>query len=527
MNKVFLAVGHRQVEEFIQNKLKGQFVFVGTTVYREGILKGVAQNDADIVVIRETLEGTQNITDIIYDLRTTRPNARIVFIAGKREPGDALLSALVSYGIYDILTGDKINVLDIINLIKKPNKFGDVSHYQPKAIVDEKTNQKIFDLPTKVIEKVIEKEIYVDKTEEPKQSIPIINSTEEKIKNKKNIKDIKPEIKNEVKPTEVKEKQKIPLKPDIQISKKQEPSKKLQNTKKEVKKVEEVSQKRYLPFNRKEPEVIPKSIKQKIITFVGSKHGVGNSQLAFNTALKLSKNFKTIYIELDDNGSSIDYIFQLGEFDRGIDKALKGIEEGNYEAVEKSILSTENIVAKTSRDNLMLRNYKKFPKKLDYMFFSQEYVTKNNKREKMDFNLIKDLCIYLMIEKGYDFIVLDAKSDIYNKMTEIALKYGTKIFMTITQDVSTIGSSIAKLSSFNKNRINTKDKLYYIVNKFENAELSQKDIAEWIQSEVSVLFPNLNKEFINANYVGLPILLYSKNKSFHEAFKQIEKIIFQ
>src|SRR5690242_17480371 len=108
MEKVLLAIGHRQVEDFIKAKSNGEYAIVGTTVYRGGIIKAIKENKPDVIVLFESLKGNENISDIIYEIRANYKNVRIIFGSNKREPGDVLLATIVGYGIYDILYGEKI-----------------------------------------------------------------------------------------------------------------------------------------------------------------------------------------------------------------------------------------------------------------------------------------------------------------------------------------------------------------------------------------------------------------------------------
>lgn len=525
MQKIFLAIGHRQVEDYIKGNLQREFNFVGETVYREGILKGLTQCNPDILIVRETLEGSSNITEIIYNVRTSFPDIRIIFIAGKRDPGDVLLATLVGYGIWDILTGEKINVKDIINLVRTPNQFINVMHLQPKTTVDERTNKKIFEAPTPVVEKVyIEKQAPV-----PSERLNMDKKSEDEI-----------EVRVEQKEEPVIEAVQETKSTTITEPRKETPKVfEVETVKQPVKQPEpqKENQKRPL-FGRKEKSYednfIGKSTKQQIVAFLGSKPGVGNTHVALNTALRLAqRGFKTIYIELNDTGTTIGYVYQIGEYYYGIDTALKAIEEGDYEKVDKALVTTNNLVKNTPKENLMLKNYKKLPDKLDFMFFSEQHIQKkNNKENDVDYSLIKDLCMYLTFQKEYDFIILDAPSKVDNKLTEIAMAYATKIFCTITQDVCSISSNITQLTELSKNRINIKDKIYYILNKYENAILTPKDVEDWVSENVgfkiniNAYVPNLNKEFIEANYVGLPMLLCTKNRDFVKAFSEIEKTIF-
>lgn len=629
MEKVLLAVGHRQVEDYINAKAKGEYTIVGTTVYREGVLKAIKENKPDVIVLFESLKGNENISEIIYEIRANYKNVRIIFGSNKREPGDVLLATIVGYGIYDILYGEKINANEIIRLIKDKNEFTDVFHLRPKTTVDEKTNKKLYDVPTKVVERPVIKEIYLDKTNPFDESIEdnkieaskekdfsleevidknssseevvekisedeIINLDEEKIPDEyeiinleesesfekgnsldDEIFNLEEDKKELIEEPVMEKKQNLDEKSEEQVKKLTENLKgikedkvekvgffarligtskdnKKENDVKDVPEVEkivsepEVSEPKIpepviVPIPQvetiiPEPKIIketviketimPVHMKQKILTFLGSEQGVGNSQIAFNTALHLARSgFRTMYIDFKETGSTAEYLYQLGTFEKGLDIALRGMENKNYTQIENSIISMSSIISNTPKSSMMLKNYKQFPDLLDLLFYSEDYVTRKEK-ERINSTFLKDLFMYFIIQKNYDFIVLDAPSDLKNEFTEISMAYSTKIFLTLTQDVSHIGGWLRKMPELTK-RINLDKKIYYIINKYEKAELNQRDISEWMKVDIPITIPSLNKDFINANYIGLPVLLYSKNKELKKAFASIEKIIFE
>ena len=630
MEKVLLAVGHRQVEDYINAKAKGVYTIVGTTVYRGGVLKAIKENKPDVIVLFESLKGNENISDIIYEIRANYKNVRIIFGSNKREPGDVLLATIVGYGIYDILYGEKINANEIIRLIKEKNEFTDVFHLRPKTTVDEKTNKKLYDAPTKVVERQVIKEIYLDKTNplndsmedneieaSKEKDIPSEEQINDKNLNSEggiekisedeiiNLDEIKSPSGDEIINLEEKEdfgkgnshedeifnledekkelieepvrekKQNLDEKSEEQVKKLTENLKDIKeekvgkvgffarlmgaskDNKKENVEMDIPEDKKVIPepevSEPKTPEpvivptpqvemiipepkiiketviketIMPVHMKQKILTFLGSEQGVGNSQIAFNTALQLARSgFRTMYIDFKETGSTAEYLYQLGTFEKGLDIALRGMENKNYTQIENSIISMSSIISNTPKSSMMLKNYKQFPDLLDLLFYSEDYVTRKEK-EMIHSTFLKDLFMYFIIQKNYDFIVLDAPSDLKNEFTEISLAYSTKIFLTLTQDVSHIGGWLRKMPELTK-RINLDKKIYYIINKYEKAELNQRDISEWMKVDIPITIPSLNKDFINANYIGLPVLLYSKNKELKKAFASIEKIIFE
>lgn len=518
MEKILLAVGFRQLEDFLEKQLKKEYIFVGTTVYREGIIRAIGQKNPDVVIIRETLDGNENILSIIYEIRTKFPKIRVVFIAGKREPGDALLATLVNYGIYDILQGEKIRAQEVVALIRKPNEYKNVQHLQPVPMLDEKRNEVLFQAPSTVIqEREVIKEIYIEKN----THVPV-----EKQPSEKPLKTKKEAI---VSPTVVEED--IPVKEEVMAKAKSEKNdKSVEKVQQEVSK--EGAKKSFLDKLKSKSEISPSlgqnmtsTTKQKIITFMGSKSGVGNSSLAFNTALSLAqKGLKTIYLEFNDKTPAVSYWYELGFVEDGIDSALVALEHNNFEKVEDAIVKSAEL---KKSESLMQKNYRKFPNSLDFMFYSNKFLTRENDQleQKVDMGLSKELFLYLMFQLDYDFIILDVPSDIHHPVTSNALIYSNKVFMTLTQDVSTIGYSIYKMNELNKSGVNISKKLFYLINKFEKADLSLKEIEEWIEVDNMTTIPMLNKEFVNANFLGLPVSLYSKNSGLKTGLQKIEKLI--
>lgn len=474
MKRILLAVGYRPLEEFLQEQLKNEYEFVGVTVYREGIIKLIEQKKPDIVIIRETLEGKENLLNIVYQIKVQYPQVRIIFIAGKRAPGDSLLATLVSYSVYDILYGETINVYDLIELIRKPNQFKDVKHLQPVPLFDEKTNTVIFEAPEPIIkEKEVIKEIYVGSN----NNVEVKNNSKKDSKNND-----KSDNKN------INKEDKIPFTP------------------------------KYYNTN---------GLKQQIINFIGSKSGVGNTSVAINTAVMLAEQgFKVLFIELDDNFPTVSYWYDITKISEGIDTAISYIISQKFDKILNSVIKIEDIKRK---DTPMKKVYEKFPDKLHFLFFSQNY-TILNKKINMDYieqtNNMKDLYFYFLTQGGYDFIIIDSKADIKRNDVINSIIYSNKLVFTVTQDVSSIGYMLFSINELEKKGINVKDKCIYVLNKYENALLTYEDIIEWIKIDELTTIPNDNKEFINANYMGLPTVINTKNKLIKDSFKKlVTKII--
>lgn len=535
MEKVLLAVGFRQLEDYIQQKLKAEFKFVGVTVYREGIIRSIGQTTPNTVVIRETLEGKENILSIVYEIRTKFPKVRVIFVAGKREPGDALLATLASYGVYDILYGEKIPTNEIIRLLRHPNEYKDIQHLLPKPVLDERNNKVLFESPNiqtveiEVVKEVV-KEVYIDngnESEDPnlaKETVPqpIITPPATTVVVPKEVQIPEPVVITKENPKPVEENPTL-------VEPKPEPKAEPKVTHEPKKQQEESKGGLFNKFfggrgERQIQETLSGAGKQKIISFMGSKTGVGNTSVALNLAVQLAqKKNRVIFIELNDRTPAVNYWYELGQATDGIDTALKAIEQNNFEKINKAIISTAVMMEK---DSDLKKNYKKFPEKLDFMFFSNHYLTRRESDDiHVDLSLTKDMYLYLLFQMGYDYIILDVASDLSNEATMNSLVYSNKTVITVTQDVSAIGNAVYMLNELSKNGIQLAKKLHFIINRYEKAELDVKEVMEWIGVEDLLTLPCFNKEFIDANFVGLPVTVYTKNSQIKQAFQRIEKTI--
>lgn len=554
MKKILLAIGFRQLEEYLQKHLKNEFKFVGGTVYREGVIRSIGQQNPDIVVIRETLEGKENILSIVYEIRSKFPKIRVVFIGGKRDPGDVLLATLVSYGVYDILHGDRIPAQDVVALIREANEYRDVQHLQPKPIFDERKNKVLFespDLPTvvqgpeKVIEKVIEKVVYIDGSkgndDESSKTTPVEETpaktdvpdlVKEDPKETAVVEEVKPpiaEVEKDTAPAPELKGDPNPIEPSSeQPDEKPKQEKKSQKTQR--KEAEEGKSGGIFSnwFNgggkAEKAETVTVNGKQKILTFMGAKSGLGNSTIALNAAVQLAqRKNRVIYIEMNDKTPSVNYWYELGHLEDGIDTALKSLEVNNIEKIKRAIIHSTDLA---KQESTMQKNYKKFPATLDFMFFSNHYLTRTEEdTELLDMSLTKDLYLFLLFQMEYDYIILDVPSDLRNVATLNALVYSNKTFLTITQDVSSIGNALYLMNELTKRSVDMQKKTQFIVNRYEKAELDVQEIIDWIKVEDLITVPCSNKDFIDANFIGLPITLYSKNTHIKSAFQKLEKKI--
>ena len=708
MYKICLAIGYNELEEYIkkmqpmmEKKFGDTVQFVGVCVYREAVMQVVKEYHPDILVLREGLQGSLSLTDLVYQIKVISPSTRIVFIAGDRKPGDAFLATLVQYGVYDILVGSSVNVKDILKLITFPNGFADVANYMPKLSVDETTNKQLYESPdVELLSKHAENEIEDENnlpvkplhdvqkpleepkqkpvTPEPKAELQVDMKKKPVAEEKTETESIKEPVKEEpvskptkkpsrkprlfekktekeqpIVPTQNEDtpsnpepplvKQSKPIAPTPEPVKKEDSGIALNMSKPAIQKpvepvkeepseptpipvhnasVEPVAQPVATPvaptqapvtpmpsvqpvqsqqvptynmgqqvppyYEQPQQQTIPpypqpmmqgvpmgqpvsheqglnqgipvydtssyiprqtqpapqeskkglfgkkstqKTVSQQILTFMGGRHGCGNSQTAFHVSLNLADTgYRVLYVDLNDTFSSIESVYQMGFDDIGLDMALYALERGDYPHIKTCISSPSISMEITEKDDDLYKTYAKLPNSLEMLFFSQKEM---NKTSKYTYNpeLLKELDMFLLMNFGYDFIILDAPSNIHNKLTETALIYCNKIFFTLTQDKPDLYYYIHNMNELNRKKIAYFDKCHYIVNKYQNTKVKTTDIKELITENLKfnsfnmITLPNISADMINSNFNGIPVTWTTKDKSYMKGIQEITSII--
>lgn len=631
MVKIYFALGHQDLENYIKSskpllekKIGDTVQFTGAAIYREGIIKNIENNPPDILLLREGLTGTTNISDIVYQIRMKFPSIRIIFIAGDRNAGDPLLSTLVNYGIYDILVGNRVNAKDLLRKICKANTLADVSFLVQKVTVDEATNQQSFEVPG--VDLVKENQIRNDKDSANVKLMADDKAAHDLLDNlvkeqeKEDTKDVMTESIHSAREAELMndfgfessesqsyleqarmEEEKIhsqnlqqqqveepimppvtpimpvqPIKPIHQETPMVKPLKPLSLDKEPQPNVSfeqptpqvhidmpmnkdynfaenlrpspqqyEEKNKEYLTrevqtvqgneiFNAqvlKESSKYSEQFSQKIITFVGGNRGVGNTQLAFNTALNIAMSGKkTLYIDTNPVYCYSDALYQLSYENMGLNTALKALETGNLLEIERAIATTSKLMSFVSNNSNLSKLYDKFPSNFDFLTFSQEHITKKNVL-KVDNRYFNQLIEYLITKLHYEMIVIDAVCDIYNDLTILAILNSHKIFATISQDYSVLTNYINMMRYLDREAIEFRSKVVFILNKFQKHPITAKTVYALMENNLQmkafqmITLPDIYIDFLTANSSNLPIMWTTKNKVFIKGMQEIVKNI--
>lgn len=525
MQKVLFGIQLRQAEQYIEDALNekypGQYSFVGSAVHKGALAEKLASTTPDIVIIREGLPGPEDLFSLVCKLKRMYPSTRFVFIAGDRVPGDRYLQKLAGYGIYDISYGQKPNINKIIQMVVNPSSFEYGSQFLMSAEELPEGFDNEQDLPVNVEDdKVV---AIIREVEKQPDNRKAGNTGNIVLANGKNGEDYSTELGNLHDENEALRRQLN----DIQKS---------LNNKNNLPRVEGTNTLAPKPPkqtglremlrnpNAYEPKY---SGKDKIITFFGAKNGIGTTTVAYNVALELAYRRKNVlYIELNDVNPMIAYwydVYSSLALNNGIDKAILGFETGINKDIDESLITREELI--TNSNPTLAENFKKFPKTLDYLFFSAEYIEAKNK-PIISSNSFSQVLLYFMQQVNYNYLILDVNTRIDQSLIETALTFSNKNYIVISQEFSSIGYYQRffeilrrKGMDFSKKEDGKKDlsdKNAFVLNRYvPKARFNMKAIKDWLDNpnEIFIVADN-SKDISDLSFDCVPIIKNTSSKDF-------------
>lgn len=277
------------------------------------------------------------------------------------------------------------------------------------------------------------------------------------------------------------------------------------------------------------------TMSRNVLSFLGCKSGVGTTTVAFNTAVSLaSSGQKVLYVELNKEFSAVSYAYKLGFYDSGIDIAMTQMQENNYENISKNIISLKEVQSNTSNDEIMYKNYKKMPQSLEYLFFSGRYYSGEKKYYEKSF---KDLMVFILMKLDYDYVIFDINMEtkmmeseedsIIDNITDTILKFSSKIYFVITQDIASVGGCIQTRKLMKKSSIPVNE-FRFVLNRYDSkAKLTKRGLEDWLKVDINLVLPDKHREVIDSNYLGLPLVLYTKDKEISRFYKMMELDILE
>lgn len=564
--RILFAIGNRNAEEYLEKLLKKRnedralndepkkiYEFVGSAVHKDNIVNLIKTKGPDVLILREGFEGFKNIppgsqtkeVPEIYEfaksLKRGFPNLRIVFLAGQREIGDANLGNLVAYNIYDLLVGSSLNIKDVADLIDNPRDFKQASIYLPTNgdLIEDFEAETKKEEDSLVIDKkeflvVEEKEVPIE-NKTVKESLPVApggdvvvaidkqQGNQDSLMNKlmsgaKNVKDNAKNVIDSNKSNMV----------NKQINSNEvRPEKKQSNN--------------FLgrdSFARPNQRLRPGRNtniymgKDKIITFYGSKNGVGTSLISFSIAMELAlRKNRVLYIEYNDMNPTIAY--WLGAYDAisyedGIDKAVLGYETNSLKDVNEAIITMQSLV-RSGGDFAEI--FKKYPPTLDLLFFSEDYLLRRDK-EPISSTSFTQVLLYYMQQMNYNYIIVDMRTGTNLAIVEKALTFSNKNYILLTQDISSLGYCKQFFDVLDKKGLDFSikhngkksggDKNNYIVNRYyNNVSLKEKVFKEWFDTTNIFTVPEITDEMYDITLNCLPIMKVVRNKDYRMSISNI------
>lgn len=516
--KVLLAVGIIEIENILKKDLESDYSIVGVSTDKEGIIPMIEKRKPDILVIRETLQGQTNIFTLINTIRYNFPNIRIVFVGVERSSASNVISTLISYGIYDILSANVINIKDVIKVIRNPLTFKDVAKFlNPLEIKDEMGNV----IDTKFVVSTEEDEDGENEEEAEEKNSKKEDRQEENNKERNNKQENKKRdsIKeNNNKDKQVKSKNQKDTEENKERNNEKKNLKKQNNPKIPTIKSKEEREKEETKVVVKERKVVEEKIIEKqvislpkTILFIPSKHGVGSSTLALNTATYLAqKNKKTIILDLDYAYSSFKFLFNVYS-KTGINTAIESLDEKRYENVQDAIHQIKILVDEDFQ--------KKIPDNLHLMTYSSDLITTPDLK-LLALN-IQELIVTLIYKFKFQYVIIHCSNNVTQSVKKELYYIAENINIVSTQNITDL---IFAKKEYNKiTEVNQADKVEFIINKFCKSSVSKDIINDMFERKI-ITFDNFYKEIIEANFKGVPLVSDNKKISNHDFFKKISGI---
>lgn len=270
---------------------------------------------------------------------------------------------------------------------------------------------------------------------------------------------------------------------------------------------------------------------QKVITFLGGNRGVGNTQLAFNTALNIAMSGKkTLYIDVNPVYCYSDALYQLSFENMGLNTALKSLEMGNLIEIERAIATTSKLMSFVANNSNLAKIYNKFPSTFDFLTFSQEHLTRKN-LINYDVRYFNQLIEFLITKLGYEMIVIDVVCDIYNDLSILSILNSHKVIATVSQDYAVLTNFINMMRYLDREAIDFRNKTVFVLNRFQKHAITAKTVYSLLENNLNIqafqliTLPDIYLDFLTANSSNLPIMWCTKDKTFIHGMQEIIKNI--
>jgi len=192
--KVFLAVNHPEIESAVE-KLESEkgikelgksigieglshwakpILIADQAMYRERLIEKAKAAEPDIIILYDKLPGVIELEILLEEIRlevktSTHKDTRVIFLTSL-EQGAPILRKAVELGVWDIISGKDILLIDLIKSIYHPSNYSDAAHFrlasdnksQVKFIPKYVEKEKIVEVPVEVkVKEIVQKTEYV------------------------------------------------------------------------------------------------------------------------------------------------------------------------------------------------------------------------------------------------------------------------------------------------------------------------------------------------------------------------------
>ena len=129
--KIMYGIAAKEYEDYltqIMHESGIEPIIVKAVTYREAILEYLPGSGAEILIFRDSLNGSVDIGKILEQVRVDYPDLQVIFICATGA-ADPILAKCVTLGIYDIINSNSVRAQEIVRHILHPGNFHDVYQY--------------------------------------------------------------------------------------------------------------------------------------------------------------------------------------------------------------------------------------------------------------------------------------------------------------------------------------------------------------------------------------------------------------
>jgi len=259
----------------------------------------------------------------------------------------------------------------------------------------------------------------------------------------------------------------------------------------------------------------------QVVVFMGTKHGVGNTTVALNTAVALAnRGYKTCLIELNRQFPMINEFFEFSNIVRGLDTAIQAIKQNNTRFASQCLIKPHGI---HTTNKSLLKVYKRLPGSLHFLLYGNEFLhrCKDGSAPYITERERDDLLYFLTVQEKYRYVVIDLQPDDM-KTIHTFLSGGCqihKLILTMTQDPHSITTAGYLIPTFarGKNSALLRN-MGFVVNQFSALnKMPLKKISDFLHVDINRLdrISLDSKGYMDASFSIVPYFL-SKGKYVNE-----------